>query len=153
MNLQDVDSLLSTQELFLITAAPRDTIHLIRVFNLYMQSHPGVFGLNAIAVVALLFGADEFMHGSQPPLPVLDTLSLTKPKILFFQGDPTTMKAHATQSLENYIKEPIVINWTCQLNVTKVSRIRLVVDVAKTRVVDTTVDGLSCHIGLCEDTR
>lgn len=31
---------------------------------------------------------------------------------------------------------------------TKVSRIRLVMEVTETRVVDTTVDGLSCHIGL-----
>jgi hypothetical protein len=32
--------------------------------------------------------------------------------------------------------------------VTKISWIRLVVDIAKTRIVHTTVDGLSCHVGL-----
>ena len=148
MYLQDVNDLLSTQELFLIATASRGTFHLIGILDFDMQSHPGILWLITIAVITLLLRADELMHDIQSPLSILDHLSPDKLVLRIFHGDSATMEANATQCLERNIDEPNVVHWTCQLNVTKISWIRLVVDIAKTRIVRTTVDGLSCHVGL-----
>ncbi len=146
--LQDINSLLSTQELLLITTASKTTFHLRRVLNFDMQSHLGVLRLKAIAMVTLLLGTDEFMHGIQPPLPILDRLGPLELVLRVFHGDTTAMEAHAAQGLEYNVEEPIVIDWTSQLDMAKVSRIRLVMEVPETRVVDATVDGLPCHVRL-----
>ena len=147
--LQDVNDLLSTQELFLIATASGGTFHLISILDFHMQSHLGILWLKAIAMITLLLRADEFVHNVQSPLPIFDHLSPAKLVLRVFHRDSATMEANATQCLEGNINEPNVVHWTCQLNVTKISWIRLVVDIAKTRVVHASVDGLSCHVGLC----
>ena len=145
MYLQDINSLLSAQELFLISTAPDDTLHLIRVLNFHMQTNLRVLGLEAIAVVAFLLGADKCMHGLYPPLPVLDHLGPLKLKLRVFHGNPTAVEANTAQCLENDIEETIVVNRTSQLNMPKVTGIRLVMEVTETRVIDTSVDWLSCQ--------
>ena len=146
--LQYVNSLLGTQELFLIATASWNTFHLISILDLQMQTHLGVLWLIPIAVITLLFGADECMHCIQPPLPIFDHLGPTKLVLCIFHSDTTAMKAHTAQCLESGIEESVMVDWTGELNMTKVSRIRLVVKVTETRVVNSTVDGLSCHVSL-----
>ena len=148
MYLQDVNDLLSAQELLLIATASGGAFHLISILDFHMQSHLCILRLKSVAVITLLLRADEFMHDIQSPLSILDHLSPAKLVLRFFHGDSATMETNATQCLQCNIDEANVVHWTRQLNVTKISWIRLVVDITETRVVHTTVDGLSCHVGL-----
>lgn len=59
--LQDVHSLLSTQELFLIPTPSWNTLHFVSILNLHMQSHPGVFWLIAIAMITFLLWTNQCM--------------------------------------------------------------------------------------------
>ena len=150
VHLQDVNDLLSTQELFLIATVSGGTFHLISILDFHMQTHLGILWLKAIAVVALLLRTDEFVHDIQSPLSILDHLRPAKFVLCVFHGDPAAMEANTAQRFERYIDEPNVVHWTSQLNVTKITGIRLVMEITETRIIYTTVDWLSCHIGLLE---
>jgi len=127
--LQDVDSLLSTQELLLVSAASCNTFHFIGILNFDMKSHLGVFGLVSIAMVALLFGTDKMMHGIQPPLPILNHFCPREFVLPLLHCNTATVKADTSQCLQCHIKESVVIHWTGQLNVTEVSRIRFIMKI------------------------
>lgn len=146
--LQDINDLLGTQELFLITTTPGGAFHLIGILDFYMQSYLSILWLKAIAVIALLLRSDKLVHNIQPPFSIFDHLSPPKLVLRIIHRDPATVKANTTQSLKGNIDKPNVINWTRQLDVTKISWIRLVVNITKTRVVHTPIDWLSGHVGL-----
>mmetsp|Transcript_21076 Transcript_21076/g.34771 ORF Transcript_21076/g.34771 Transcript_21076/m.34771 type:complete len:233 (-) Transcript_21076:473-1171(-) len=145
---EDIDGLLSAQELLLVPTAARNTFHFIRILNFHMQSHLGVFRLVSITVVTLLFRTDKMMHGIQPPLPILNHSRPRKLVLPLFHCNTAAMKTDTAQCLECRVKESVVVYWTGQLDVTEISRIRFVVKITKTGIVDTSVDGLPCYIGL-----
>ena len=94
-----------------------------------MQPHFGILWLVAITVITLLLGADELMHGIQSPLPVLDLPGHFEFVLRVFHGDSAAVKTGTPECLESNIDETIVVDWTCKFDVTKVSRIRLVMEV------------------------
>jgi hypothetical protein len=70
------------------------------------------------------------MHSIQPPLPVLDLPGPFEFVLRVFHGESTAVEADTSECLEGDIKETIMVDWTCEFDVAKVSRIRLVMEVA-----------------------
>mmetsp|Transcript_13591 Transcript_13591/g.28839 ORF Transcript_13591/g.28839 Transcript_13591/m.28839 type:complete len:267 (+) Transcript_13591:3964-4764(+) len=145
---EDIHHLPRTQKLLLIPATPRHSLHLIHILNLHMQPHLGILGLIPIAMIALLLGSDQHMHGVQPALSILNLLGI--PKLVFgiFHGDTTAVEADASEGLEGDVNETVVVDGTSEFDVAEVARVGFVVEVAEAGVVDSSVDGLACHVGL-----
>lgn len=53
------------------------------------------------------------------------------------------MKTNTTKYLESGYEKALMIDWLCQFQVTKVARVRLVVETTEARVVCATVNGLA----------
>jgi len=62
--------------------------------------------------------------------------------------DPTAVKTHAPQRFEGDVDESLVVDGTCQFDVTEVSGVGFVVEVPEAGIVDASVDWLTCHVGL-----
>ena len=56
------------------------------------------------------------------------------------------MKANATQDLERRCDETLMIHRLGEFDMTKVARVRLVGNATKTRIIGSTIDGLSVKV-------
>mmetsp|Transcript_13523 Transcript_13523/g.27461 ORF Transcript_13523/g.27461 Transcript_13523/m.27461 type:complete len:269 (-) Transcript_13523:117-923(-) len=113
-----------------------------------MEPHLGVFGLVTITMVTLLFRTDKMMHGIQPPLPILNHFRPRELVLPLFHCNTTAMETDTAQCLECHVKKSVVVYWTGQLDVPEITGVRFVMKITETGIVDTSVDGLPCHIGL-----
>lgn len=113
-----------------------------------MQPDLRVLRLVSVAVVALLLGPKEVMHRRQPPLAILDPPRLSELVIRLVDGDATAVEADAPQRLERDVDEPVVVHGTSELDVTEVTRVGLVVEVAEAGIIDSAVDWLPSHVSL-----
>jgi len=120
---EDINGLLSAQELLLVPTAARNTFHFIRILNFHMQPHLGVFGLVTIAMITLLFRTDKMMHGIQPPLPILNHFRPRELVLPLFHCNTTAMETDTAQCLECHVKKSVVVYWTGQLDVPEISGI------------------------------
>mmetsp|Transcript_12737 Transcript_12737/g.24304 ORF Transcript_12737/g.24304 Transcript_12737/m.24304 type:complete len:358 (-) Transcript_12737:381-1454(-) len=145
---EDIHGLRRTQKLLLIPATPRHPLHLIRVLDLQMQPHPRILGLKSIAVIALLLPPYQYVHGRQPLLSILDRFRALELVLRVFHDDAAAVEADAAEGLEGDVDEAVVVDGAGEFDVAEVARVGFVVEVAEARVVDASVDGLSCHVGL-----
>ena len=148
MHLQDFNSLLRTEELLLITTTPRHPLHLIRILNLQMQSHLRILGLIPIAMITLLPRPNKRMHRTQPLFTILNRLRPAEFVLRVLHGDPAAVEADAAEGFEGGVDEAVVVDGAGEIDVAEVSGVGFVVEVAEAGVVDASVDGLACHVGL-----
>mmetsp|Transcript_25875 Transcript_25875/g.74824 ORF Transcript_25875/g.74824 Transcript_25875/m.74824 type:complete len:428 (-) Transcript_25875:47-1330(-) len=142
---EDLHGLGSGKELLPI-AATGNVVHLVRELRLNVQTNLGVLGLVAIAVIALLPRAQVLVHLIETTLTVEDTKSPLELKLILGHHDAAAVVADATERLENDVDEPLMIHRPGEVDMTKVSRIGLVVQVSHTRIVGTTVHRLAIDL-------
>ncbi len=65
----------------------------------------------------------------------------------FVREDFGAVVAHTAEGFEDYVEESLVVDWTCQVNVSKVSRVGVGMYVPHARVVDASVDWLAIDVG------
>mmetsp|Transcript_5855 Transcript_5855/g.11702 ORF Transcript_5855/g.11702 Transcript_5855/m.11702 type:complete len:228 (-) Transcript_5855:243-926(-) len=88
------------------------------------------------------------MHGFQSLFPILDHPRPLELVFRVFHFNPAAMKAHTSQCLQGNINKPLVIDRSSKFNVPEVSRVGFVMEISEARVVHSSVDWLTGHVGL-----
>mmetsp|Transcript_24871 Transcript_24871/g.58302 ORF Transcript_24871/g.58302 Transcript_24871/m.58302 type:complete len:405 (-) Transcript_24871:178-1392(-) len=142
---EDLHGLGSGEELLPVATAG-NVVHLVRELRLKVQTNLGVLGLVTVAVIALLPRAQVLVHLVETTLTVEDAKSPLELELVLGHHDAAAIVADATERFENDVDESLMIHRPGKVDMTKVSRIGLVVQVSHTRIVGATVHRLAIDL-------
>mmetsp|Transcript_2096 Transcript_2096/g.4946 ORF Transcript_2096/g.4946 Transcript_2096/m.4946 type:complete len:419 (-) Transcript_2096:402-1658(-) len=145
--LKDLDRLGSAQKLFRVTTGGTTAI-LVRILGFDVQSDLGEFRLGSLAVLATLDVAQQVVEGVHALSAFLDFRGHLHLVLVHLFLDASAVKTDAPKSLEGCVEISLVVHRPCEFEMTEISRITLVVEVSKTRIVHSSINGLSLNLCL-----